>query len=148
MLFVYRPEFMPKNDSLWLFTGFLCFIFFVNDFKDCTYLTSFGIIVQILGPWCGKVLMLYLTEFTFWVLNLLSDGYLVLSLRKRESLHHYYRRKAICDFIYFDSKSVDVSFVSSKRVTFAKKFCKQNHCTRYEVLFHGYYLCSCLVFCY
>ena len=39
------------------------------------------IIDQILGPRCAKVSVPYLTEFTFRVLNLFSDGYLVLSLR-------------------------------------------------------------------
>ena len=40
-----------------------------------------GIIEQILGPRCAKVSVQYLTDFTFRVLNIFSDGYLILSFR-------------------------------------------------------------------
>ena len=42
---------------------------------------SLGIIDQILGPRCAKVSVPYLTDFTFRVLNIFSDGYLILSSR-------------------------------------------------------------------
>ena len=44
-----------------------------------------------------------------------------------ENLRHYDRGKTLCDFMLFDSKSLDVSFVNSKRIIFAKKFCKGGH---------------------
>ena len=42
---------------------------------------ALGIIDQILGPRCAKVSVPYLTDFTFRVMNIFSDGHLILSFR-------------------------------------------------------------------